>query len=103
MAPWRSREARVLVHGSPCGASTSSGVVSIDQQANQTSAELPLRRRFATRTGGTVDGPHVWAGVTETNEDAPTIGIVIPRDRPNTTRESAILSGERDIDFAADV
>jgi hypothetical protein len=86
----------------PVERSASYAVVFIDEQANQIVAELTLRYRFTGNPGGAMDGPHVWAGVTETNEDAPTIRVAIPRDRPTTTRGSAILIGDRDIDPAAE-
>jgi hypothetical protein len=82
--------------------SASYAVVFIHQQANQIVAELDLRYRFTGNPPGAMNGPHLWAGVTETSEDAPAIRVAIPKDNPTTTRESAIALGEREIDRAAE-
>jgi hypothetical protein len=73
-------------------------VVFIEPHANEVVTELALGYQFAGNPGVNTRGPHVWAWVTETNEDLPTIRVVIPKDHPSTTRESAILLGEREID-----
>jgi hypothetical protein len=77
---------------------TSYGVVFMEDRANDIVAELALRYRFAGNPEGGTASPHVWTGVTETTEDAPTIRVVIPKGHATTTQNSAIQFGEREIE-----